>query len=185
MLFRSAYTEKSKELLSNFSHQSIIENVEKYMEECGGKEFMLQNFQKGLKENYDILAKYYFSATEPNDPRYYYFMRSQLIFENQAFSTLWDAIFSANESEFRDFYEQVLIKFLDVWSKGAPEKQSFLVTGHIKVENGYKIISNRQLRIASYAHSIPHESGKYMLLDFEKPIKSMNELVENLHTIQI
>ena len=80
-------------------------------------------------------------------------------------------------------YERLLSVFLQTYSEDAPAPQRFLVTGHMRTDGGHTVVAENHLRIASSAHATPREAGQYLLLDFGKPVESMDMLVASLATV--
>ncbi len=61
--------------------------------------------------------------------------------------------------------------------------QQVLVAGHIAVQDGFQIIAERHLRIASGSHARPRETGRYLLFDTARPINTAADLLPNLHSV--
>src|SRR5262249_38078653 len=121
----------------------------------------------------------------PEDPRYDHLVRSTMISkESKEFELLWDMLFTRCEQQVpMALYTRLLKAFLEAMSVGAPAPQNFLVTGHIPVKGGYAIVTDHHLAIASAAHATPREAGQYLLLDFGKPIESMEDLLVSLGSV--
>ena len=73
--------------------------------------------------------------------------------------------------------------FLDAFSEGAPAPQCVLVSGHIAVRGGHKIVNPYHLRFASAAHAHPREAGQILLVDLAEPVRSAQELVAGLRNL--
>jgi hypothetical protein len=51
------------------------------------------------------------------------------------------------------------------------------------VQNGYQIIAEKHLRLASGSHAKPREAGRYLLFDTARPVEKAADLRPNLHTV--
>jgi hypothetical protein len=45
------------------------------------------------------------------------------------------------------------------------------------------VVTPQQLRVASATHAHPREAGQYSLIDFGKPIESMDKLIDTLGSV--
>ncbi|RMH02370.1 MAG: metallophosphatase family protein [Chloroflexi bacterium] len=134
--------------------------------------------------SYDTLVREYLAITSPEDPRYDNFLIGHHILENHPnFPLLWTALFTRNEIQYgHQAYYQILKTMLDNLSTNY-HPQQIMISGHIDCPNGYKIVNQRQLRLASAKHANPRESGCYLLLDTNKPVKNAEELLPHIHPI--
>ncbi len=175
---------KNVSILTNWDHDAFILEIEKYMNKAG-RENLKQDYQSTLMVDYDYLAELFFGAKGPNDRNYYHLLRSYIFHQNPKFSLLWHTLFTKNEQEFgeQEYCNIILPMFLETWSQNAPAKQSWLVSGHIATENGYKVVGEQQLRIASFSHATPPNSGKYLLLDCKNKQMSMKSLLAGLQSL--
>lgn len=130
----------------------------------------------------DLVAEY-FGLTDPAHPRYDDFLRGAFVsMVSPMFPHFWEALFTRNEYEDAELYPEILTAFLARLSENyAP--QSWLVSGHIKVRGGHTLIAGRQLRLASWSHATPNETGQYLLFDAAKPITSVDELRSGLNSV--
>jgi hypothetical protein len=117
-----------------------------------------------------------------NDPRFLDMLRGQLISANSGqFEFLWDVLFARNEHGWGlDAYEVVLKAYLKAISDISQYPQQVIVAGHIGVTGGHKLITDYQLRLASYAHAHPEAAGQFLILDCEAPITKASQLVPAL-----
>jgi hypothetical protein len=121
----------------------------------------------------------------PEDPRYDDLIRAYMIGQqSHEFQILWDALFTrCEQGTSLMLYERLVSYFLATLSEGAPAPQRFLVTGHIGVPGGHSVVTPQHLRIASATHAHPRNAGQYLLVDFGKPIESVDELLEGLGSV--
>ncbi|MFC1960575.1 metallophosphoesterase [Chloroflexota bacterium] len=171
----------NRERLANFSHQDVLARWQAALVREDAAT-LRPSYERMSGSDYDENVQYYLSITDQGDTRYWNLLRA--IFYNKAdldFGLLWDTFFSRNEGGLPPGqYDRVLDHFLTTWSAGAPALQNFLVSGHIAVSGGHRVIADRQLRMASWAHAHPHETGVYLLLDCGKSVSSMADLTAGL-----
>lgn len=141
-----------------------------------------------LKQHRDYLAKarYFLAIRDENDPRLPELLRGQLISQGEdEFHFLWDVLFDQNEAGWGQgiYKNTILPNFLQVISAIGDNEQRVVVSGHIGVSGGHKLVSQQQLRLASYAHANPNAAGEYLLLNCAQPVTDANELVPHLHTL--
>jgi len=174
-------TENSAEMLLSFSHEDLLAEVDKLLTRSDVLDLIFEHLQMSLEE-YDHKSWELLAVTGSNDPRYFALLRGFIATSLEPeWSALWEFFFTQCEAAGGvTHYLRVLKKFLSIYA--LPEQaQTMLVTGHIPVRNGVEIIGEQQLRLASWSHSIPQESGRYLLLDTAKPLHSMDELLQYVH----
>ena len=88
---------------------------------------------------------------------------------------------ACEQAESPALYARLVERFLHALSTapGSPSPQRFLVSGHLPINGGYRVITPRQLRIASAAGAQPREAGIYLLLDLAESIHSLEGLTEH------
>ncbi len=134
--------------------------------------------------SYDRLVHDYFAVTGPDDPRYDdYLIGSSAIAAHPDADLLWRALFTKNEEQYGRAYPAHLRTFLQALSVGAPQPQRVLVSGHIDLEGGYKLVNKQQLRLASAKHAHPREAGLYLLFDVTQPVEKADGLLPGLATV--
>ncbi|MBX3063198.1 MAG: metallophosphoesterase [Anaerolineae bacterium] len=168
-----------------FDHHQILEEFDKLLAANPHPEQLRALYGKTMGMPYDMLAKHYLAVSGQSDPRYDQLVRATMISQqSREFELLWDILFTRCELGMQmPLYRRMLTTFLDAFSIGAPTTQKFLVTGHIPVNGGHVVVTDNHLRIASAAHARPREAGKFLLLDFAKPVDNMQALEGMLDTV--
>lgn len=168
-------TESDAEQLLNFDHDELLKSVDEWMAERD-----LDDLRH--HKQYVIQVKEMIAVDSPDDPRFTDMLRGQLLSQDSGqFQFLWDVLFSRNEQGWTvRAYEVVLKAYLMVLSKLSPYPQYVMVSGHIGVQGGHKLITDNQLRLASSAHAHPERAGQILILDCEAPILKASELVPHL-----
>ena len=169
-------SEEDVEHILTFDHDALLHLADDRL--CNG--YDLEN----LKQNkmYQQQASYYLAVDHPDDPRYHHLLRGQLLSQTEEeFSFLWEVLFATNEQGWNiNGYNVVVHAFLKAMSQTSPYPQNVLLAGHIGVKGGHSIIGNWQLRLASFAHAYPEDAGEYLLLDCEKTIARVADLLPHL-----
>lgn len=133
---------------------------------------------------YDTLARDYLAVSGPTDPRYDHILRGFIASSHPEFEgLLWPALFTRNEEEY-DLADHKI--FLDALLQALAENyvpQRILVTGHMTLKGGYKVVTNNHLRLASAYHARPRQAAQYLLFDAAQPIQSMQDLLNKLGSI--
>ena len=123
------------------------------------------------------------AITDPDDPRYDdYIIGLVTLEQHPALRSLWSALFTRNEYQYKSQYPAILRMMLATLSTGF-YPQNWLVSGHIDVKGGATAVGNQQLRLASGKHALPLESARYLLFDTEQPIHTLDELESNIKTL--
>lgn len=162
--------------LLDFDHDALLQIGDDIMHQ----QYPLDGIQKSAQ--YFEQAKQYHAITDINDPRYANLLRGEIISQTRSeYALLWEALFTRNElDDDLDDYLITLKNFLKSVSQISPYEQRVLVSGHLPVRNGHAEIGKQQLRIATYTHAMPKDSGTYLLLDCEKPVKTASDLLYSL-----
>jgi Calcineurin-like phosphoesterase len=171
--------------LRQFDHQTVIKEFDHALSINPHPEQLRALYGQTMGMPYEMLARYYLAVSGPEDPRYDQLIRSFMISQqSKEFELLWDMLFTRCEQGTPlPLYERILETFLEKFSEGAPAPQRFLVTGHMVVKGGHAVVTPQHLRIASAAHARPREAGEYLLMDFGKPIETMDNLLGTLNRI--
>ncbi len=173
------------EKLRNFDHEELLAEYDYALSINPHPEQLRALYGQTMGMPYEVLAKFYLAVSGPEDPRYDDLIRAYMItHESQDFELLWDALFTRCEQDvLPQLYERLVTVFLQTYSEDAPALQRFIVTGHMRVEGGHTVVTENHLRLASAAHASPREAGQYLLIDFAKPIDSMETLVASLDSV--
>jgi hypothetical protein len=170
------------EVLLNMSHDQLLAEAEKLTVRDDIWELLLQNFRMTRSE-YDRSVWKFLAVESSDDSRYTDLLRGFLVGNLREFQPLWDLLFTQCEAGISmSLYTQIVGRFVKSYSLPSVI-QKVLVTGHIAAKNGYTIVSDNQLRIASWAHSSPQTSGKYLLFDVETSINKSDDLIPYLASI--
>jgi hypothetical protein len=134
-------------------------------------------------ESYDQLAKHWLAVTGPDDPRYDDLLRGSIVTATPDFQLLYSTLFTRCEQEYGlDEYAAILQLALQHLSTDyAP--QQVLVAGHLAVKNGFQIITEKHLRLASGSHARLRAAGRYLLFDTARPVEKAASLLVNLHSV--
>jgi Icc-related predicted phosphoesterase len=173
------------DLLKTFDHQTVIGEYDHALSLNLHPDQLRALYSQMNGMPYEVLSRYYHATSGPDDPRFDDLIRAfMLTKQSHEFEVLWDALFTRCEYATPEpLYSRLLATFLQTFSDGAPALQRYIVTGHIVVEGGHDIVNLQQLRLASATHARPREAGQYMLLDFGKPVSSMDDLVQSLGNV--
>ena len=178
------YEIEGMERLLNFSHQQTLAiGRDEVIDEI--RPYLVRAIEEKYGLSYKKLVHKCFAVQGPEDPRYEDFLAATIILNNvEDFNLLWSAMFSRNENEFPEFTYKIMVRnFLQLLSAGY-KPQHVLVTGHINCrKDGYKVVNEQQLRIASAKHALPRESGKYLLFNANEKITTAKELLPKLHSV--
>lgn len=172
---------KHVERLLQVDHYTLIESADKEL-----AKFDIASLQRGYSHftglSYEDQAKRYLAVTGPDDPRYNDLLRVLFLSgQNTDFDLTWNTLFSQNDLEVGELvYQRTIKNFLQYISEVSPHEQRVLVAGHIGVKDGYAEVGKQQLRLASYTHAFPKRSARYLLMDCEKPVKTVSDLVPGL-----
>jgi len=135
-------------------------------------------FSRLSGESYDDMVRRYLAVSGPDDPRYDDLLIGSIVSGvNPDFGLLWAALFTRNEWQYGEhdyaIFLDVLLRELSYLRSHSFaytfHQQDVLVTGHIACRDGYTVVADRQLRLASGSHAHPRQSARYLLFDVEKP----------------
>jgi len=168
-------TKGDAEQLLTFDHDEVLNQTTDWMQDYDLE--ALKTNQQYLNQIREMVA-----VESADDPRFLDMLRGQLLSINSGqFEFLWDVLFSTNEKGWSlDGYKVVLKAYLRAMSQDAPSPQYVIVAGHIGVQGGHDLITDYQLRLASYAHAHPEEAGQVLILDCEAPVVRADELIPHL-----
>lgn len=170
------------ERLFNFSHQKILQRTRAQITKEERPE-LIRAMRKMHGRTYNEMARKWFAINGLDDPRYDDFLVGTLATSDEDFELLWSALFSRNEKEYGNSSYQVLLTTLLQTLSSGFERQTALVTGHIDVRGGYKLVNQQQLRVASAKHASPREAGLYLLFNIKERFASAEVLVPNLRSV--
>ncbi len=170
------------ERLLSFSHDDLLQEVDRLLKRDDVLD-LLEAYLKVDLEQYDRLARHYLAVTGPGDPRYYDLLRGFIVSNLVEWIPLWDFFFTQCEAGMSlSMYRQTLERFLTVYA--SPEvPQRVLVAGHMNARDGREVVADLQLRLASWAHAVPEESGCYLLFDVTQPVETAADLLPFAHRL--
>lgn len=129
------------------------------------------------------LALKYLSVSGIHDARYDDLLLGFFVTSDNEFDLLYSALSTACEHEFGlEAYTTALTSLLRYLSLEY-STQSILVSGHMSVKDGYKVVTENQLRFASGSHAVPLEAGRYLLFDTGRPIRNIESLLAGLLSV--
>jgi Icc-related predicted phosphoesterase len=177
-------TARHAERLFSLQHEDLIGLADREL-----KKFDILSLQRGYSHftgiSYEEQSKRYLAVHGPDDPRYNDLLRVLFLNgQNTDFDLMWNTLFSQNELDVGETaYLRTLKTFLEAISAISDHEQRVLIAGHISSKDGYTEVGKQHLRIASYTHAFPKRSARYLILDCEKPIKEVSELVAGLRNV--
>jgi hypothetical protein len=170
--------------LFNWSHQNLLAWADEIL-----KEENLESLRRGYAHfhgdfSYETIARYYLAVSGPDDPRYNDLLRGFFVSSQPTFDQLlWPALFTRCEKEYGLADYGI---FLDAMLKEAAADffpQQVVVAGHIAIQGGHQIVTQKHLRLASAEHAIPRRAGQYLLFDTSQPIESVEDLMGGLGSV--
>ncbi len=166
--------------LLDFSHEALLNEARR----LAPRDDVLNLIQMHMgltADDYDRMARHYLAVDGPGDPRYYDLLYGLIASNLKEWVPLWDFFFTQCEQGMsRDMYRKIVDRFLKTYSEpNCP--QMVLVTGHISTKDGYEVVEELQLRLASWAHATPKNAGCYLLLDVSRPVESAADLLPFIH----
>ncbi|WP_420632429.1 metallophosphoesterase family protein [Candidatus Leptofilum sp.] len=168
--------------LFNLSHQEVLDRTRAQITEEERPE-LIRAMRRKHGRTYNEMSRKWFAVTGLEDPRYDDFLVGTLATSDEDFELLWPAMFSRNEKEYGNNSYVVLLNTLLKSLSTGYERQTVLVTGHIDVRGGYKIVNRRQLRVASAKHASPREAGLYLLFNTREKFDKAEDLIPNLRSV--
>jgi hypothetical protein len=171
-----------------YSHQRVLEGVRTLLP-ADQRPSLRARFSGLNGESYDDMARRYLAVSGPDDPRYDDLLIGSIVSSvSPDFGLLWAALFTRNEWQYgeRDYaiFLDALLRELSLLrshpSAYTFHQQEVLVTNHIACRDGYTVVADRQLRLASGSHAHPRQSARYLLFDVEKPVRRVDDLLCDL-----
>lgn len=162
-----------------FDHDALLRLADDRIRNNSDLELLKQD------KNYVRQAIQYTAITGVDDPRFHHLLRGQVISTGEEeFDFLWDVLFAQNEQRWgAEAYSVIAEQFLLAIGDAIGQKLTTIVAGHIGTQGGYHFVGKNHLRLSSFAHAHPNESGKYLLLDCADPISNAQELLTHLHPV--
>jgi hypothetical protein len=136
-------------------------------------------------QSYAELATHYLAVSDPVDPRYDDLLRGFIVTAKPDFQLLYSALFTRCEQEYGPAEYAEALRLMLQHLSTATTPQRVLIAGHIAVQNGFQIIAERHLRIASGSHAKPRETGRYLLFDTARPVNKAADLLPNLRSVYL
>ena len=175
-----------------YSHRRVLDEV-RTLVPAEQRPGLRARFSKLNGEPYDDMARRYLAVSGPDDPRYDDLLLGSIISSvTPDFQLLWAALFTRNEQQYGEgdyaiFLDALLRELASLHSHSFAytfHRQELLVTGHMACQNGYTLVADRQLRLASGSHAHPRESARYLLFNVKKPLRSASELLRGLSQLE-
>jgi hypothetical protein len=171
----------------DYSHQRVRRDVRARLPREEAQRASLRvGFAKlnGDGASYDELARHYLAVSGPEDPRYDDLLLGFFASSHPDFALLWAALFTRNELTYGAVDYAIFADALlrDLSAGFFP--QQVLVTGHVPCRDGYTVVVDRQLRIASGRHAHPPRTARYLLLDTARPVSHPRQLVNTLGRVR-
>lgn len=165
-------------------HKLLLAAVDERLAEFGYAEARAQ-YERIMNVSYLKEAREMLAVSGPSDPRYNDLLRGSLASsDNYEFDLVWSALFTRNEQDMGvPAYNEVVRRFLSIFSEVVDTEMRVLVAGHIVTRGGYALIGEQKLRLSSYAHARPNEAGLYLLLDTDKPVRIAADLISSLRPV--
>lgn len=167
----------------NWSHQDLLDCAEESLARESVTVLRRAYVKLHQVASYEALARHYLAVFGPDDPRYDHMLRGFLATAAPSFELLWSALFTRCEEEYGKIDYPI---FLDAMLKALSVDflpQQVLVSGHMKIPNGHRIIAHRQLRLASASHARPREAGQYLIVDAARPVQVAKDLMTGLGSV--
>ena len=166
----------------NFCHQDVIARTDELLK-VQDLEQLRRGYANFAGEDYDAQVQKYLAVYQRDDVRYNDLLKGIYVTSDPDFELLWETLFTRCEKEYGERDYRIFLNALLVKLSQDFAPQSFLVSGHIPVRKGEKVIARRHLRIASGTHARPRTSAKYLLFDVGKSVGKMNILKQGLRSI--
>ena len=166
----------------NYSHRRVREAIEALLP-AQERPALRARFAQLNGAPYDVLARRYLAIAQPDDPHYDALLIGFLAASHPDFKLLWAALFGRNEQQYgiQDYaiFLDALLKELS----GGYHPQTTLVSGHIPCRDGYTLVTEQQLRLASGPHAHPRRSARYLLFDVGRPVYHAQALLGGLRSV--
>lgn len=171
------------ERLLKIDHYKIIASADSEL-----NNYDVESLRRGYAHftgtSYEEQVKRLLAVSGPDDPRYNDLLRVLFLSgQNTDFDLMWNTLFSQNELNDNKAYPATIKTFLNYVSRVSPWEQRVLTAGHIPVRDGYGQVGPQQLRLASYTHAFPKTAGRYLILDCEKPVQTVSDLVPGIQPV--
>jgi hypothetical protein len=165
-------------------HLQLLEIVDERLREIG-YDVARASYERITKTSYKREVRDLLGVTSAADPRYNDLLRGTLATTNNyEFDLIWDALFTRNEQDMGlSAYNDVVDRFLQVFSQAVGIDAQVLVAGHIVTPGGYGLVGERQLRLSTFAHARPNPSGLFLLLDAAQPVRIAADLIPGLRPV--
>jgi hypothetical protein len=176
-------TPDAEKRLLTFSHEAVFQEVDRLLGRADVWA-LLDEFGVADENEYRDMAVLNMAVEGLDDPRYLDLMRGFIASSLEPeWPLLWEFFFTQCEREYGErFYRRILDRFLTVYSP--PDMpQRAMVTGHIVVEGGHAVVAGKQLRLASWAHARPHESGQILLYPADRRVEEAADLTPYLRPL--
>ena len=171
--------------LRQLDHDAVLADADNVLSQAEDIDSIFQQYEQLYGVPYDTLAEHYLAVQGPDDPRYSHLLRGFMIsHQNAPFVQLWDVLFTQNDvGKTIAAYEHECRQFLAALSVDAPAEQQIAVSGHIPTRGGHAVVNPHHLRLASAAHATPREDGEYLLLDCDRAVRNVHELLDGLRPV--
>ncbi len=168
------------ERLLAIDHTRLLEQADGFLKQFDFERlYTIYELRTGVP--YADHARQFLAVKSADDPRYNDLLRGMVYNKVPDFALLWDALFTSNEqSDGIIHYSQTVARFLHAMTVACGRELRVLLAGHISARNGYEAVGSQQLRLATYAHAVPQNAGRYLLLDCAKRVESPADLVPQL-----
>ena len=90
---------------------------------------------------------------------------------------------SKNEYSYGRDYLQMISDFLTYFSESGKPPLSCLVTGHIQMPEGHKLIGKQQLRLCSSKGAASDADKSYLLLEGQRIYADAEDLAQGVHKL--
>lgn len=168
--------------LANFSHRELLERARDQIT-VEERPSLMRAMHQLNNQTYNEMARTYFDIQSRDDPRYDDFLIGTIASSDPDFALLWNTLFTRNEHEFGEAPYHFILDAMLLALSQSYRPQKFLVSGHINVRGGHKLIHNKQLRLASAHHAVPRQAGKYLLFDTGGSIQNVMTLERGLGSV--
>ena len=136
-------------------------------------------------KNYLRQAMTFTGVTGIDDPRFHHMLRGQILSQGEdEFEFLWDVLFARNEQKWGvEAYTFIAEEFLQAIGDVTENILNVVVAGHIGTIGGHQLVGKKHLRLSSFAHAHPNDTGEYLLLDCATKINMATDLLPHLRPV--
>ncbi|NDJ52982.1 MAG: hypothetical protein GYB68_07860 [Chloroflexi bacterium] len=177
-------TEDVAAKLLNFSHDELKAVANELIANYDIMTLVSQYLGWSERE-YQLQAQAQLAVPGPDDERYLDLLQGVVVSHlDPEWSILWDFFFTRCEEVVSppNQYAGLVRRFLRAYS-ASDWAANVLVTGHINVDGGYKVLNRSHLRMASYSHARPPDEGHFLFVEADRPIQDARELTEMAYRI--